>query len=282
MTGTNLGILHPGLMGISIAASAKNSGCTVYWASQGRGEATRARAAEQDLVDAGTLGDLCAACEVIICVCPPHAAEEVAGEVLLNDFKGVYIDANAISVERTKRIAARLELGGIKFVDGGIIGGPAWKTGTTWLYLSGEGAKTAASFFSAGPLEVKALDGPIGQAAALKMCYAAYTKGRRALLTAILGAAEVMGVTEELYFQWRRMDPDMPEKETHGARAVTSRAWRFAGEMEEIAATLEGAGVPGGFHLAAAELYRRLAHFKDAPELPELPEVLAAVVKVNL
>ena len=63
------------------------------------------------------------------------------------------------------------------------------------------------------------------------------------------------------------------------ARRVTTKAWRFAGEMDEIASTFKSAGLHGGFHRAAGEVYRRLAGFKDRDELPELDVVLAALLK---
>ncbi|MCK7519679.1 MAG: DUF1932 domain-containing protein [Ignavibacteriales bacterium] len=46
---------------------------------------------------------------------------------------------------------------------------------------------------------------------------------------------------------------------------MTAKAWRFEGEMHEIASTFEGAGLPDGFHEAAAEIYHRMAGFKDSP-----------------
>jgi len=265
-------------MGISVAASIQNTGHKVYWASEGRSQETDARAREHHLHDIGSLARMCETCSVIVCVCPPHAAEEVAGEVLSHNFNGLYLDANAISPQRAVRIGHEMEKAGVSFVDGGIIGGPAWEPGRTWLYLSGEKAQTAASYFSAGPLETEIIGEAVGKASALKMCYAAYTKGTRALLCAILATAETLGVREELKHPWSGMGPEFTEKAVEGARRVTARAWRFAGEMEEIAETFEGAGVPGGFHRAASVIYRRMAQFKEAPSTPELEEVLSALV----
>ena len=126
---TKLGILHPGQMGVSIAASAKNSGYEVYWASEGRSEQTRERAAEQGFIDTHTLKELCQTCSIIICVCPPDAAEAVANQVMTAGFHGLYVDANAIAPQRANRIGQVLEGAGIDFVDGSIIGGPAWEPG---------------------------------------------------------------------------------------------------------------------------------------------------------
>ena len=167
----------------------------------------------------------------------------------------------------------------IQFVDGGIIGGPAWDRGETWLYLSGEHAYSVASCFSNGPLETKIIGNEIGKASALKMCYAAYTKGTTALLSAILAAAEALNVRNELYQQWDMDEQDFSEQVNRRVERVTAKAWRFEGEMKEIASTLSAAGVPDGFHVAAAEVYSRMANFKNAGGAPHLDEVLRAVLK---
>ena len=197
MQKANTGILHPGQMGISIAASMQNSGYSVSWASDGRSAQTRQRAEQFNLLDAGTLHSLAQTCSVLVSVCPPDAAEILARQVIETGFKGLYIDANAISPSRAVRMAKLMEQKDITFVDGAIIGGPAWKPGGTWLYLSGAQAKTAAACFQAGPLGTRIIGEEPGKASALKMCFAAYTKGSRAMLTAVLGTAASLGVLED-------------------------------------------------------------------------------------
>jgi 3-hydroxyisobutyrate dehydrogenase-like beta-hydroxyacid dehydrogenase len=274
-----LGILHPGEMGISLAVSAQRSGCQVLWVSEGRSSNTRSRAEKYGLVEAASLRELCERCQALVSVCPPSAAEEVAGQAAAAGFNGLYVDANAISPSRARRIGQILTSGGAAFVDGGILGGPAWQPGETWLYLSGPDADQAAACFSAGPLEVEVLGSEIGRASALKMCYAAYNKGSTALLLAVLAAASQLGVQSELFAQWERDQPGSSANFAQRARRVTAKAWRFAGEMEEIAATFEQAGLPPGFHQAAADLYASLASFKEAPALPELEQVIGALLK---
>ncbi len=274
---SNIGILHPGEMGISIAASAINSGHQVYWSSQGRSDKTRARAEKHNLTEVDSFPRFCQTCETILSICPPHAAEEVARSIVEAGFKGLFLDANAISPQRAIGIGQMLEAAGIRFVDGGIIGGPAWTPNETRLYLSGEHASEIASCFSKGPLETKIIGSEIGKASALKMCYAAYTKGTIALLSAILAVAESLGVREELYQQWNMDDKDFSEQVNQRVRRVTTKAWRFEGELKEIASTFREAGLPEGFHQAAAEVYHRMADFKDAGETPPLDEVLNAL-----
>ena len=256
---SRIGILHPGEMGVSIAAAAINNGHDVYWDSDGRSDKTRSRAEKYRLIEVHSLLQLCQSCEIILSVCPPHAAEDVARSVIEADFQGLYLDANAISPRGAINISNLMEANGIHFIDGGIIGGPAWTPKSTWLYLSGIHAKDIESLFSMGPLETKVIGNEIGKASALKMCYAAYSKGTTALLATILAAAETLSIRENLYEQWDRDDQGFSGKVDQRVMRVTAKAWRFEGEMREIASTLQEAGLPNGFHESAAEIYHRMA-----------------------
>lgn len=275
---SKIGILHPGEMGISIAASAINSGHKVYWLSEQRSDKTRARAEKHNLRELDSLAEFCRTCEVIISICPPHAAEDMAVRVTEAGFKGLYLDANAISPQRAIKLGEMMEAKEIRFVDGGIIGGPAWRTKETWLYLSGEHANEIGSCFSNGPLETKIIAREVGKASALKMCYAAYTKGTPALLSAILALAESLDVRDELYQQWEMDEQGFSEQVNRRVVRVTAKAWRFEGEMKEIASTFREAGLPDGFHLAAAEVYHHMADFKNSRESPRLHDVLKALL----
>jgi 3-hydroxyisobutyrate dehydrogenase-like beta-hydroxyacid dehydrogenase len=275
----NIGILHPGEMGISIAASAMNSGHAVYWASEKRSDRTRLRAEKYGLLELDSMAALCQNCEIIFCICPPHAAEEVANSVIGHGFNGYYLDANAIAPQRATSMNEGMEANGIHFIDGGIIGGPAGKPKETWLYLSGKYANVIADCFTKGPLETKIIGDEIGKASALKMCYAAYSKGTTALLAAILATAESLGVRKELYAQWDMDDSNFSEQTNRRVARATTKAWRFEGEMYEIASTFQAAGLPNGFHEAAAEIFHRLADFKDMPETPQLNDILKALLQ---
>ena len=117
-----IGILHPGEMGVSIAASAINSGNQVFWTSENRSDKTRLRAEKYGLLDASPLPQLTQNSEIIFSVCPPHSAEDVAKAVIDNGFKGYYLDANAIAPQRALKIGNMMASNGIHFIDGGIIG----------------------------------------------------------------------------------------------------------------------------------------------------------------
>ncbi len=269
-----IGFLHPGAMGISLAASVQNSGHEAYWISDGRSAATHKRAEEHGLIDTGVLAHLTQICEVVISICPPHAAVDVAQSVAALSFQGLYLDANAIAPQTSIRIQEIVERAGARYVDGSVIGGPAWEKGNTWLHLSGGYAQEIAVLFESGPLEINITGEEIGKASALKMAYAAYSKGTTALLAAILALAENFDVRESLEAEWAKDDPTFVEQAHKRTQRVTAKAWRFAGEMDEIAKTFAEAGLPSGFHGAAGYIYRRMAEFKDAKKEPELEEVL--------
>lgn len=279
MTKHILGILHPGAMGSSIAAAAVQNGHEVYWASAGRSAQSRERAAKSQLLDAGSVKALCQKCSIILSICPPHAAEDLAEEVVGHGFAGLYVDANAIAPQRALRIDQILKKSGAELVDGGIIGGPAWGPGKTYLHLSGQRANEIAQLLETEFLHTNVLSAQTGDASSLKMCFAAYTKGTTALVCAIVGAAENLGVREALFAQWSQGGSDMASKSQEQVRGVTAKAWRFSGEMREISSTFVEAGMPGGFHEAAALVYERIAHFKDAAEKPPFAEVLAALAQ---
>jgi 3-hydroxyisobutyrate dehydrogenase-like beta-hydroxyacid dehydrogenase len=154
-----------------------------------------------------------------------------------------------------------MQSSGVQFVDGGIIGLPPKARGQTWMYLSGEHADQVACCFTAGPMDCEVIGREPGKASALKMCYAAQNKGSIALLTAVMGAANHLGVLEDLKRQWTRMSPALAT-EGHILRAAP-KAWRWAPEMREIAATLDSAGMPPEFHQAAAEIFEMLREFKN-------------------
>ena len=270
-----VGLVNPGEMGASVGAAAAGGGNDVRWASIGRSEATRKRAKRAGLTDCGTLSKLVNGAEIILSVCPPHSAQDVAEAVASLGFDGIYVDANAISPLKTRQIENVIKRSGATFVDGSITGGPAWNMGsTTVLHLSGRDCGPVAALFSGSPFNVNVVSDRIGAASALKMAFAANTKGVTALLTAILGLAEQEGVRDQLESLWG----DKLTAQVHRRVAVnTAKAWRFAGEMNEIADTFAAAGLPNGFHLAAARTFDRVAvfrHWKVPPSIEELLQVL--------
>jgi len=276
---TTIGLLHPGDMGSVVGACAVTGGSRVLWASEGRSAGTRDRAAAAGLEDAGQLAAVVAGSDVVVSVCPPHAALDLARAVVALRFSGLFVDANAVSPATAREIGAVVEAGGAVFVDGGLIGPPPRAAGTTRLYLSGREAKRAAALFDGTRLEAIAMSDAPGAASALKMAYAAYTKGVSALLMGVRALAAAEGVDDALLAEWHRSQPDLPKRSESAAGDNARKAWRFVGEMEEITATFEAAGLPGDFHEAAAEIYRRLAIYKDATTPPSMAELVGPLTR---
>jgi 3-hydroxyisobutyrate dehydrogenase-like beta-hydroxyacid dehydrogenase len=266
MPALNVGILHPGAMGVAIAQSAVDSGCHVFWASEGRRSATRERAESAGLTDLTTLDRLCAECGVILSVCPPEFAVDVAHRVAATGFTGIFADLNALAPQRKIVFAREMAEQRIRFADGGIIGLPTRTRGETTVFLSGEAADDVATCFDGGAIDARVLGPDAGRASALKILFAAYNKGSIALFTALYAAARHYGVLDELQGQFAHRGLSLATIETQIVRAAP-KAWRWIEEMHEISAALEAANMPGDFHQAAATVYERLASFKDAESL---------------
>jgi 3-hydroxyisobutyrate dehydrogenase-like beta-hydroxyacid dehydrogenase len=277
MADPSAGLLHPGEMGSSVGAALIAGGAEVLWASAGRSADTGRRAAAAGLVAVDDLATLVGQVGRVVSVCPPDAAEAVAREVGAVGFRGIYVDANAVSPDSARRIESGFSGGGsggdVDFVDGGIVGPPVRSAGTTRLFLSGARAAEVASWFAGSDLEALVVSGPAGSASALKMVYAAWTKGTTALLAAVYATAAAEGVDREILAEWERSVPDVLARLARSVPASARKAWRFEAEMHEIASTFEAAGLPGGFHRAAAEVYARLAGFKDAKQPPDIAEI---------
>jgi hypothetical protein len=223
-------------MGAALAAALHED---VIWVPEGRSAQTAARARGL------TPGDPLEA-DVILSVCPPHAALDVARSV--TGFTGVYVDANAVSPATSRAVAALLPQAA--FVDGGIVGPPPVQAWTTRLYLSGAAASEVAALFAGTIVEPRV----VADASALKMAYAAWTKGSAALLLAARATAEAFGVGDDLEAEWS--DLGLLERLAGAERSAQTKGWRWIAEMEEIADTFAAAGQPEGFHRAAAEVYR--------------------------
>ena len=261
MNQTVIGLLHPGEMGAAVGKCLTGRGHTVVWASKDRSEQTRARAEAAGLTDGQTIPAACGT-GLLLSVCPPQAAEDVALEC--RDMDGIYVDANAVSVATARRVAAVVEAAGASYVDGGIIGPPPDAAGRTRLYLSGERAAEVRALFARSALDARIADGPAYAASAVKMAYAAWTKGTSALLLACRALARSEGVEKTLLAEWGMSQPALGAQSERSAAAAAAKGWRWVAEMEEIAASMAAAGLPTGFHDAAAGIYDRAAR-ADGP-----------------
>ena len=256
-------------MGAAVGQCLAAGGHRVLWVPEGRSPASAARAAAVGLTaGSGGLASLVREADVIVSVCPPHAALEVAREVAefglarrAAGFGGVYVDANAVSPATAREVARIVEDGGASYVDGGIIGTPPVAPGFIRFYLSGARATEVQALFAGGEVDARVISGD-ASASAVKMAYASWTKGSAALLLTARALARAEGVEEALLAEWGISQPGLAGRSVQAAGSAAAKGWRWVAEMEEIAAAMAAAGLPDGFHQAAAEVYR---HVGDDP-----------------
>ena len=271
-----IGLLHPGEMGAAVGGVLAGEH-PVWWASSGRSPASVRRASAAGLIDVGSVEAIRDGCELILSICPPEAARDVARQVA--GFQGVYLDANAIAPTTAREVAALVEQGGGSYLDGGIIGGPP-TTGSrgTRLYLSGPGGERISELFSGTAVDARVLSDDLTAASALKMCFAAWTKGTTALLLDIRALAEALGETGALLAEWEGSMPELKDRSLSAAQQAVTKGWRWRAEMEEIARTFRDADLPDGFHQAASEIYGGLNCDAEATIAPStLDEVIRAL-----
>lgn len=264
-------MLHPGQMGAAVAAAAAR-GTEVRWCPQGRAAPTVRRAADAGLTPVADLGELLSGCAAVLSICPPEAAEDVAAAVAAAapaaGFTGLFVEANAVSPQRVRRIAEHLAAVGVGTVDGAIIGPPPTGGATARLHLAGAAADVAAvaALFPDGPVRPVGPHGGLGAASALKMAFAGYQKASRTLAAVAHALAEEHGVLDELVAEARRM-PAAALADVEYTPGVAARAWRWGPELGEVAATLAAAGLPAELAEATAAVLDRWSGDRDAWDL---------------
>ncbi|MHB6912787.1 DUF1932 domain-containing protein [Streptomyces sp. DB-54] len=262
-----VGILHPGSMGAAVAACAATNASAVLWCAAGRSPATAARAKRFGLTSVNSLREMLDRSDIVISLCPPAAAEDLARDVAEHRFTGVYVEANAINPGRAARIAALLEPDAV-VVDGGVVGSPPVRGKTPTLYLSGPAAATERieALFAGTAVRTATLGAELGKASALKLAYASFQKTSRVLVALAVGMAREHGVDQELIeVASRRTDSYLAEPEYVAKTAA--RAWRWGPELEEAADALAAAGLPTEILRAAASTLARWHDAKDDGEL---------------
>lgn len=179
---TTVTLLHPGAMGAAVAAQAVKAGHEVLWVPEGRSDATHRRAKKVGATACESLDEALERSEIVLSICPPQAAEDVATTVAYHAFAGVYVDANAINPQRMQRIAEEIRPGAM-VLDGAIFGPPPGGQRAARLYLAGEAqaVDTVQPVFKDTPLHVRRASGSVGSASALKMAFASYQKAARTL-----------------------------------------------------------------------------------------------------
>ncbi|GAA4694533.1 DUF1932 domain-containing protein [Streptomyces youssoufiensis] len=262
-----VGILHPGSMGAAVAACAATNATAVLWCETGRSTASVERAAAFGLTPVTTLAELLDHSDIVISLCPPAAAEDLARDVAGHRFAGVYVEANAINPERAQRIAGLLGPDAT-VVDGGVVGSPPVRGKTPTLYLSGPVSAIVRieALFAGTAVRTTVLGTEVGKASALKLSYAAFQKTSRVLVALAVGMAREHGVDQELVeVASKRTDSYLSEPQYVAKTAA--RAWRWGPELEEAADALAAAGLPPEMLRAAATTLARWHDAKDDSEL---------------
>ncbi|MBK3643688.1 NAD(P)-dependent oxidoreductase [Streptomyces sp. MBT33] len=262
-----VGILHPGSMGAAVAGCATANAAAVLWCEAGRSAASAARAAEFGLTPVSALPELLDRSDIVISLCPPAAAEELASDIAEHAFTGLYVEANAINPERVRRIAELLEPSAT-VVDGGVVGSPPVGGKTPTLYLSGPAAATERieELFAGTAVRTAVLGTEVGKASALKLSYASFQKTSRVLVALAIGMAREHGVDQELIKVAAKRTDSYLSEPLYVAKTA-ARAWRWGPELEEAADALKAAGLPPEMLRAAASTLARWNDAKDNGEL---------------
>ena len=265
-------ILSPGDMGHAVGLALNDHGLDVITCLQGRSDRTRALAARGNIRDVPTLEAMVLEADLVLSIMVPAEAVKVARQVadsLRNTGAGTpYADCNAVSPQTTESMDSMITEAGARFIDGSIIGSPPGNEVPPRFYVSGPDTGLMSKLDGMG-IDVRPIGGAIGRASAIKMCYAALTKGTSALHVALLTAAEAMGLSEQLRTEFTSSQPDTYRRMESQLPTLPANAARWVGEMEEIAATFDYLGVTPNLHRGAADVFRLLGQTPFAQETPE-------------
>jgi 3-hydroxyisobutyrate dehydrogenase-like beta-hydroxyacid dehydrogenase len=266
------GILSPGDMGHTVGQVLGSHGLRVITCLQGRSERTRSLARRAHIANVPTYQALVNEADIILSILVPaqaaQAAQLIAQAVSETKAELIYADCNAIAPQTTCQIDEMITDAGGIFVDTGIIGPPPRKEGLTRFYASGPHVDTFEELTQFG-LDVIVLGEQIGQASAIKMCYAALTKGLAAMCTELLTAAEILGVSQALKQEFQLSQSPLYEHMEQQLPIMPMKSRRWIGEMEEIAKTFDHVGLTPKILAGAADIYRFVGETDLAERTPE-------------
>ena len=279
-----VGILSPGDMGHTVGERLKAHGLRVVAYLADRSARTRGLAEKAGIEEVVSYDALVEEADVVLCILVPAeagaAAQTVAGALRRTGADLLYADCNAVAPQTSIEIGETITEAGGRFVDASIIGPPPRRQGATRFYSSGVYAGELARLEDYG-LDVPVISDSVGDASAIKMCYAGMTKGLTALCTNLLVAAEALGIREALFDEWG-ISQEAMLKRVQGLPSMPPKSRRWVGEMEEIAATMASVGMSPKFHEGAADIYRFVGASELADRTPEDPEEPALAEMLQL
>ena len=264
-------ILSPGDMGSNVGRALRENGLDVITCLAGRSERSRGLAEAAGLREVASLTDVVTEAELILSIIVPSEAlslaTQIAGIIRETEDAAAFADCNAVSPDTAKRMAEVIESAGGRFIDAGIIGGPPGTGTPPRFYASGPHEAVLGELDGRG-IDVPLMGGEAGRASAIKMCYAALSKGTQALYASTLIAAEALGTYDDLMAELEASQPDTV-KGMQSVSRLSTKAFRWIGEMEEIAATFASAGATPKIHEGAADTFRAVAGSPIGHERPE-------------
>lgn len=274
MSISTIAILSPGEMGHAVGRALGEHGYQVITCLQGRSERTCRLAQVAGIRDVPGIEEMVAEADLALSILVPEEAVNVARRVAealrATGASMPFADCNPVSPQTARLMDSIISGAGAPFIDASIVGGPPGRGAPPRFYVSGPHAHLMSELNGKG-IAVRHVGDEIGRASAVKMCYAALTKGTSALWVALLTAAEALGITEELRQEFLYSQPNEYKRMEAGIPGLPSKAFRWVAEMEEIAATFDSVGVTPFFHKGAAEIFRLL---KDTPFAHEKPETI--------
>jgi len=280
-------LLSPGDMGHSVGQVLVEHGLRVITCLEGRSERTRGLAGEVGIEDVESYAEMVRQADLLLSILvpaqAPYAASRVASALRETAGDLAYVDCNAIAPQTVRAIGDEITSAGGQFIDASIVGGPPRGGSSPRFYASGPNTSPFEALAEYG-LNVVVLGDQVGQASAIKMCYAALTKGSSALMIELLTAAQALGVLEALAQEFEQSQSANWARMQH-LPGVPMKSRRWVGEMEEIAKCFSGVGMTPRILTGAADMYRlvgatRLADRtpEDTDPLPSLDEMLSALV----
>jgi 3-hydroxyisobutyrate dehydrogenase-like beta-hydroxyacid dehydrogenase len=265
-------ILSPGDMGHAVGQRLRENDLDVITCLAGRSDRTRALAAKAGIRDIPTMEELVEQSDLIMSMTVSAAVSslcrQVADVLRATGTDTLFAECNAIAPQLARELEPIITDAGGRFVDVSIIGGPPRPGYSPHFYTSGEAASRFEQLNDFG-LTVLKLDGEVGQASGIKMCYAAMTKGSWALYSELLMAAELMGLTEPLLAEFQSGQQAVLQRMERTLPTVPARSLRWVSEMEEIRNTFAHLGMTPHLFEGVAEMYRFIGSTPLGEEFPE-------------
>ena len=264
-----IAILMPGDMGSGVGQALIAAGHSAISPLARRSAHTRGLAEGAGIEDAGSLDQAVSRADLVLSILPPnHAvmqAQAVSEAMRRTGTAPAYADCNAISPMTMEKVAAAIAPTGAAVIDCGIIGLNPIKAPPTRFYVSGPDLG-AIEAIASDVIRVERVGDQIGKASALKMVYAALTKGSWTMQVALLMAASQHGVLDPLLEEFGYSQGAALTAMQGRVPFLPADAERWVPEMQEIAATFAEVGVTPKFHEGAAEVFALLARTPFASE----------------